>query len=316
MPQMTAWKTDNYKFVGKSFDFSYANRLNKLLSIIGTANSNSVDYELTGGGGYGEMPVYDGNNLNEGTKKRGFKTIITPVEFSLSESVGYKQAKIDKTGECRRVGTMLGNSAAMTVYVHGLRMFSGAFNASVTGGDGVSWANAKHPVASKGSQGRKFIPDPESGTYSNLIKTELSVKAITDAQSLAGRFTTPDGLPFLADMSLLLVSPELEAEAKKICGDNGKFRPKQNPADNTNAANPLADLQYMVIGGGSDGFTAKQWAICDPALMREMVKLVYITKPTVMQSALDNPLKDLYTGYVDFGVGWGDARQIIFSNPA
>ena len=36
----------------------------------------------------------------------------------------------------------------------------------------------------------------------------------------------------------------------------------------------------------------------------------------LMQTALDNPLKDLYTGYVDFGCGWGDGRQIVFSNPA
>ncbi|MBQ9646849.1 MAG: hypothetical protein IJV43_00630 [Oscillospiraceae bacterium] len=312
----TAWKTDNYKFVGKAFDYAYANRLNKLLAILGVASANSIDYELTSSGGYGEMPAYDGDNLNEGAKKRGFKTIITPEEFSLSESVGYKQAKIDKSGECSRVGKMLGSSAAMTVYMHALRMFAKAFDPAAVGGDGKSWAATDHPNASKGSEGRKFIVDPESGTYSNLIASTLSVKAITEAQSMAGRFTTPDGLPLLADMNLLLVSPELEAEAKKICGDNGKFRPTRNPEDNSNAANPVADLQYMVIGGGKDGFTAKQWAICDPALMREMVKLVYITRPTVMQTALDNPLKDLYTGYVDFGCGWGDGRQIIFSNPA
>ena len=316
MPLNNAWKTDNYKFVGKSFDYTYNNRLNKLLAVMGVANSNSIDYELTGGGGYGEMPKYDGNNLNEGEKKRGFKTIITPEEFSLSDSVGYKQAKIDKSGECARVGKMLGLSAAMTVYAHALRMFGNAFDPNYVGGDGKCWAATNHPVASKGSQGRRFIPDQEAGTFSNLIRKELSVDAITEARSLAGRFTTPDGLPFLADMSLLLVSPELEAEAKKICGDNGKLRPKQNPADNSNAANPLADLRYMVIGGGKDGFTKHQWAICDPDLMKEMVKLVYITRPTVIQTALDNPLKDLYTGYVDFGCGWGDARQIIFSNPA
>ena len=211
---------------------------------------------------------------------------------------------------------MLGNSAAMTVYMHALRMFAHAFDGNCKGGDGKAWAATDHPVASKGSSGRSFVADPESGTYSNLITSTLSVSAITAAQSLAGRFTTPDGLPLLADMNLLLVSPELEAEAKKICGDNGKFRPTRDPSGDSNAANPLADLQYMVIGGGNDGFSAKQWAICDPALMREMVKLVYITRPTVMQTALDNPLKDLYTGYVDFGCGWGDGRQIIFSNPA
>jgi hypothetical protein len=316
MSEFTAWKTDNYKFVGSAFDYAYKNRLNKFLSIVGVANAKSIDYELTGSGGYGEMPKYDGNNLNEASKKRGFKTVIVPEEFELTETIGFKQAKIDKSGECARVGKQLGNSAAMTVYMHLLRMFGNAFDAAHTGGDGKPWAAPDHPVASKGSQGRRFLPDPDSGTYSNLIAKPLSVANITYAQSLAGRMTTPDGLPFLADMSLLLVSPELEAEAKKICGDHGKLRPVRNPDDASNAANPLADLQYMVIGGGADGFSAKQWAICDPMLMKEMVKLVYITRPTVMQTALDNPLKDLYTGYVDFGCGWGDGRQIIFSNPS
>ena len=34
-----------------------------------------------------------------------------------------------------------------------------------------------------------------------------------------------------------------------------------------------------------------------------------------MNTELDNPLIDLYTAYVDFDTGWGDARPIIFSNP-
>ncbi|MBR2880478.1 MAG: hypothetical protein IKC02_07395 [Oscillospiraceae bacterium] len=310
-----AWKTDNYKFVGKAFDYAYANRINKLLGIMGEVNSNSIDYEITASGGYGEMPVYNGNDLNEATKMRGFKTIITPQEYSLTEAVAYKQAKIDKSGECRRVGEYLGDAAAMTVYIHALRVIGGAFDGNKLGGDGKSWAATDHPVASKGSNGRIFVPDEEAGTFSNLVTDTLSVSAITSAQSLASRFVTPDGLPVLQDMNLLLVSPELEAEAKKICGENAKFRPLRNPEDNSNAANPVGDLQYMVIGGGKDGFTAKQWAICDPVLMKRIFKLVYITRPKVLPSDTENPLKDLYTGYVDFGIGWGDARPIIFSNP-
>ena len=52
----------------------------------------------------------------------------------------------------------------------------------------------------------------------------------------------------------------------------------------------------------------------DKANMKEIVNIVYNTRPTVMQSPQDNPLKDLYTAYADFGVGWGDARQIIFGD--
>ena len=317
MPDFTSWKSDNYKFVGKAFDFAYADRLNKLSPVVGEVNAKSIDYELTGSGGYGEMAEYDGNNLNEGSLHRGFKTIITPQEFNLSIPVGYKQAKIDKMGETRKVGTKLGDSAALTVYLHVLRMFANAWNTDGkhNGGDGVPWASAAHPVASRGSAGRSFMADPDAGTYSNISTDAFSVAAITAAQARANRFLTPDGMPFLCDFDTVLIAPELEEKAKKMFGENSRLMPTRSPEDDTNAANPVYGMQYMVVGGGADGFTAKQWAVCDRRLMKELVNIVYNTRPTVMQTQLDNPLKDLYTAYADFGVGWGDARQIIFGDP-
>ena len=312
MPTFSDWKADNYKFVGKAFDTAYADRLNKLSPVVGEVNAKSVDYELTGSGGYGELAVYDGV-LNEGSLHRGFKTIISPDEFSLSIPVDYKKALIDKMGETKKVGTKLGDSAAMTVYLHVLRMFANAFtdDGLHEGGDGKPWASAAHPVASKGSSGRKFIVDDDAGTYSNLITDALSVSAITKAQSMSNRYITPDGLPFLCEMDTLLVSPELESAAKQICGEHAKLYP-----DQVGHVNPVSDLQYIVIDGGKDGFSATAWAVCDRRLMKELVNIVYNTRPRVLQSQLDNPLKDMYTAYVDFGVGWGDARQIIFSTGA
>lgn len=309
---MLGWKTDNYKFVGKAFDMRYANRINTLAPLLGTKTTNSIDYELTGAGGFGEMQPYDGENVNKGSLKRGFKTIITPGEFSTSIPVGYKEAKIDKSGECRKVGTRLADSASMTVYMHVLRCFGGAWDPNAVGGDGKPWASAAHPVASRGSVGRKFIVDEDAGSYSNVMSDALSVSAITAAQSMANRFITPDGLPFLCEMDTLLVSPELEATAKKLCGDDARL----DPESAAHGANPVHGLKYIVVGGGEDGFTKKQWAVCDRRLMKELFMLVYITKPQVLQSQLDNPLIDMYTAYADFGIGWGDARQIIFSDPA
>ena len=311
------WATDNYKFVGKAFDFAYADRLNKLLPVVGEVNAKSIDYELTGSGGYGEAPRYDGENLNEGSLKRGFKTVITPVEYTLSIPVGYKEAKVDKMGETKKVGTKLGDSMALTVYLHVLRMFANAWNTDGkhNGGDGVSWANAAHPVASRGSKGRRFEADTDAGTYSNISTDAFSVSAITAAQARANRFVTPDGLPFLCDFDTVLIAPELEEKAKKMFGENSRLMPMQNPDDNTNAANPVYGMRYIVMGGGADGFTSKQWAVCDRRLMKELVNIVYNTRPTVLQSPQDNPLIDLYTAYADFGVGWGDARQIIFGDP-
>ena len=187
------WTSDNYAFVGKAFDFAYADRLNKLSPIVGEVNAKSIDYELTGSGGYGEAPRYDGENLNEGSLKRGFKTVITPVEYTLSIPVGYKEAKVDKIGETKKVGTKLGDSMALTVYLHVLRMFANAWNTDGkhNGGDGVSWANAAHPVASRGSSGRTFVADTDAGTYSNISTDAFSVSAITAAQARANRFLTP-----------------------------------------------------------------------------------------------------------------------------
>lgn len=315
MPDFSAWKTDNYKFVGKAFDFSYANNLNKLMPIVGEVNAKSIDYEITGGGGYGEVPVYDGENLNMASNHRGFKTIITPVEHTLTMSVDYKAAKIDKFGETRKVGSKLGDSMAMTVYLHVLRMFANAWNPNRLGGDGKSWAAADHPVASKGSNGRTFIPDAEAGTYDNTSTDAFSVSAITAAQAKANRFVTPDGLPYMVDFDTVLVSPELEEKAKRMFGENAKLTPTQLPGTDLNDANPVYGMKYIVMGGGSDGFSANQWAVCDRRLMKELVNIVYNTKPMVLQNQQDNPLKDQYTVYADFGVGWGDARQIIFSNP-
>ena len=36
----------------------------------------------------------------------------------------------------------------------------------------------------------------------------------------------------------------------------------------------------------------------------------------MIHNKLDNPLITQFVSYADFGVGWGDARQIIFSTGA
>ncbi|MCL2080690.1 MAG: hypothetical protein FWH16_01175 [Oscillospiraceae bacterium] len=310
----TAWKSDNHKFVGKAFEIAYNNRMSALKEICGeVSDNNTADYTLEGLGGFHEYAPYNGTTLTAGTCKRGFSTIIIPREFNLSVDIGYMEAKTDQIGVTRKAGAQLGNSGAMTVYAHLLRLFGGAFNKDMPGGDGRPWASDKHWQASKGSANRVSLPDEAAGTFSNMIKEELSTAAITKAQILASRFVTPDGLPFLCEMDTLLVSPELEPKAKELCGVNAKLAPVLNPDGDTNAANPIYGMRYLVIGGGRDGFTKNQWAVCDSRLMKETVMLVYNEKPRVLQIELDNPLIDRYVGYACFGVGWGDARSIIFS---
>jgi hypothetical protein len=72
----------------------------------------------------------------------------------------------------------------------------------------------------------------------------------------------------------------------------------------------------MVVGSGDIGFTGPQWAVADKKLLSEVFKLVYITEPSVLVSPRENPLVTDYIAYVDFAFGFGDARPIIFSDPA
>lgn len=193
----------------------------------------------------------------------------------------------------------------MTVLNEFYRLFGNAF--SITGADGASWASESHKINSESNE-----------TYSNLITSNLSVSAITTAQTKASKFVTPDGLAFAGNYDLLLVSPELEPKAKEICGPNSRLIPEKNPDSDAgqNAANPIYGMKYIVVGGGGIGFSGKQWAIADSMLLPEILKLVYITEPTVLVANQSNPLMTDYIGYVDFGFGFGDARPIIFSNPS
>ena len=118
---------------------------------------------------------------------------------------------------------------------------------------------------------------------------------------------------FMCDFSnngILLVSPELEPKAKIICGENAKLLPESTE----NGANPVAGLKYVVVGGGNDGFGPTQWAIADRNLLPDIAKIVFVERPTVLETNLDNPLIARYVPYCDFSVGWGDARPIIFSS--
>ena len=306
MNDIYTWHNDLYPLIKKRFDLRYAKRLDVINKVCDIVCQDEIDYRMEGVGGYGEMPVYDGTTVMSADTKRSFITTITPKEHALKVTSSYKKAKIDYSGESKKIGVRLADSAYMTVLNEFYRLFGSAFQ--TLGADGVAWASKKHPVSC----------EKDAGTFSNLIEDELSVAAITKAQTMASRFVTPDGLPFACNMDLLLVSPELEAKAKEICGPYSRLIPENNPDINApeNAANPVYGMKYLVVGGGGLGFTGKQWALADSMLLREVLKLVYISKPTVLVANQDNPLITDYIGYVDFGFGFADGRPIIFSNPA
>lgn len=305
MNDIYTWPQDLYPLVKQRFDLRYADRMDIISKLCEVITQDAVDYRFEGVGGYGEIPVYDGANIAEADQKRAFITTITPKEHALKVTMSYKKTKIDQSRESEKVGTRLADSAYMTVLNEFYRLFGSAF--TTLGADGKPWASDGHKINSESDE-----------TFSNVIRSALSVSAITAAQTKASGFVTPDGLPFAGNFDLLLVSPELEPKAKEICGPNSRLIPEKNPDGDApeNAANPVYGMKYMVVGGGGIGLSGKNWALADSMLLPEILKLVYITEPTVLVSNQSNPLLTDYIGYVDFGFGFGDARPIIFSNPA
>lgn len=299
MNDVYTWQNDLYPLVTKRFSDRYAKRTDVMKMVIGEETTDRVDIREEGLGGYGEIPDYNGTDIPELTQKRGFVKIYTPKEKAAKASISYKKAKIDMSGEAKKTGERLADSLAMTRLMDFYRMFANGFNAAFVGADGKALFAGDHPVSS----------DAGAGTYSNLITDVFSISAITKAQTNARRFVTYDGLPFLCQFDLCLVSPELEPKAKEFFGKEAKLIPESAE----NGANPVYDMKYFVI----DGFTAKQWAVGDSMLIKDFMKIVNITAPMVLYNKeASNPLISFYTAYADYILGWSENRQIIGANPA
>jgi len=299
MNDVYTWSNDLYPLVTKRFSDRYAERTDIMKLIIGEETTDRVDIREEGLGGYGEVPDYDGTNIPELSQKRGFVKIYTPKEKAAKASISYKKAKIDMSGEAKKTGTRMADSLAMTRLMDFYRMFSNGFNPAYAGADIKAWFATDHPINNEAG----------AGTFSNLITTPFSIAAITAAQTAARRFVTFDGLPFLCQYDLCLVSPELEPKAKEFFGAEAKLI----PSSAENGANPVHGMKYFVI----DGFSAKQYAVADSMLLKEHAKIVNITKPMVLYNKeASNPLIAYYTGYADYILGFSEARMITASNPA
>ena len=294
------WSEEMYPLVKKAFETRYASRMSAIGKVCGIVSQNESTYDVHGLGGYGELSSYSGT-LSKATGTNVFIKTVTPTERALAVPVMYKDANLDTTTVAARTGIRLADSAFMTVLSEFYKVFGKAFT-TADGADGVAWASASHPVSKAAN----------ASTYSNLISSELSVSAISSAISGASAITTADGLPFIGNFDMLFVGPELEETARKICGKDASVSPLLDPETGI-GANPVYGMNYMVVGAGDLGFSGTKWAIADSNLLSEVFKLVYVTEPTVLISANENPLTCDFVAYIDFAFGHADARPIVFS---
>lgn len=293
MLDVLTWTDDMYPIVLKRFQDRLDKRSNLIKQTIGyQALKSSNQYADEGMGGYGYVPDYNGTSITELNQKRGFKTIYTPKEKAAKATVTYKMAKIDQSGEAAKAGNKMADSLAMTQLRDFYNLFVNGFNTAITGADGQPLFSASHPINN----------DANAAVFNNLGSGSFTIANITGAQTSAQRFKTFDGLDFDCDFDLVLIPPELEPKAKEFFGENAKLLPESAE----NGANPVNDMKYIVI----KGFAKNQWAVADSNLLPEYVKMVEITAPMVIPNKPDNPLIQEYIGYMDYCLGWSDARCI------
>jgi len=301
MDNIYTWSEDMYPLVKKSFETRYASRMSAISKVCGIVVQDNLSYDLPGLGGYGELSEYH-STLDKASGDKVFTKTIVPKERALAIPVKYKDANQDIVTLANRTGIRLADSAFMTVLNDFFRIFGTAFSAC-TGPDGEPWASENHLVSND---------EDDDSTYSNVVDDELSVSAITAAIEKASGLVTADGLPFVGNFDMLFVGPDLEETARNICGKDTAVAPALHPETGL-GANPLYGMNYMVVGAGDLGFGNGKWAIADSNLLSEVFKLVYVTEPTVLISATENPLLTDFVAYVDYGFGFSDSRPIVFS---
>ncbi len=297
MLEVLTWADDMYPLVFKRFQDRYDKRTDLIKTIIGHEKIKTLSMHDEGIGGYGYVPDYDGTLITELNQKRGFKQTYTPKEKAAKATVQYKYAKVDQSGEAKKAGHKMADSLAMTQVRDFYNLFANGWNSAFTGADGKALFATDHPTNSDSDD-----------TFDNTGTSTFSIASITTAQTRAQRFVTFDGLPFDCDFDLCLISPELEPRAREYFGKEAKLIPDSAE----NGANPVYGMKYFVI----KGLTAKQWIIADSNLLKDYVKMVEITAPMVIPNKPDNPLIQEYIGYMDYVMGWSDARAIFGHNPA
>ena len=196
------WRDAMYPLVTKWFNDEYAKNTKIIENIIDVENTDRYENINYGVGGVGEIPDYDGTNLVELSRKKGFKASYITKEKAGVYRIGYKAAKMDMSGEAKKAGMVMSNGLYMTVLMNFYRMFANGFNTDFTGADSKALFATDHPVNGT-----------DSDTFSNKGTSAFSIAAITKSQTDARRFVTYDGLPFQCQFDLALVSPELAPKA-------------------------------------------------------------------------------------------------------
>ncbi len=143
-----------------------------------------------------------------------YQHLVFALGFIITREI-YEDDQYDVVGQRKAQG--LAFSMRQTKEVTGANVYNRAFNASYTGGDGVSLINASHP-------------NIKGGTWSNQIATaaDLSEASLEQACIDIAGFTNDAGLLIAVRPETLIIPRQLIFEAKRILGTEGRVGTDNN----------------------------------------------------------------------------------------
>lgn len=194
---------------GKAYN-DYAVEWDKLFD---TNKSDKAYEEDVGLSSFGLASVKgEGAPITYDTERQGFTSRYNHVVYALGFIVTreiYEDDQYGKVGAQKAKG--LARSMRQTKEIVGANVYNRAFTSGYTGGDGVVLLSASHLNVA-------------GGTYSNIIGTaaDLSEAALEQAVIDIAGFRDDRGLLIAAKPQSLIIPYQLQFEAKRILGADGR----------------------------------------------------------------------------------------------
>jgi len=154
----------------------------------------------------------EGAPITYDTERQGFTSRYNHVVYALGFIITREIYEDDQYGKVgAQKAKALARSLRQTKEIVGANIYNRAFNGSYVGGDGVSLISASHPNVA-------------GGTFSNQIATasDLSEAALEQAVIDIAGFRDDRGLLIAARPEKLVIPYQLQFEAKRILGADGR----------------------------------------------------------------------------------------------